>query len=166
MQAVMAGTTSMYVTDSTPAALASYHARFRYSPNSVNVGTNGHDVFVGLDASGKTLVVAQVRSATSGYEVRLGANSSGTVKYSAWTAVTTGAHSIEVSWQAATTGPGRNGLAGIWIDGTLRQSVASLTNGSMRLEDARLGPQNLSRSVTGTEYFDAFASTKGSYIGV
>jgi serine protease AprX len=166
MQAVMAGTTSMYVTDSTPAALSGYHARFRYSANGVNVGTNGHDVFVGLDASGKTLVVAQVRSATSGYEVRLGANSSGTVKYSAWTAVTAGAHTIEVSWQAATTGPGKNGLAGIWIDGTLRQSVASLTNGNMRLEDARLGPQNLSRSVTGTEYFDAFASTKGSYIGV
>jgi hypothetical protein len=166
MQAVMSGTTSMYVTDSTPAALSAYHARFRFSPNGTAVGTNGHDLFVGLDASGKTLVVAQVRSATNGYEIRLGANSSGTVKYSAWTAVTNAAHTIEVSWQAATTGSGKNGLAGIWMDGTLKQSVAALTNGTMRLEDARLGPQNLSQKVTGTEYFDAFASTKGSYIGV
>ncbi len=167
MQAVMAGTTSMYVTDSTPAALSGYHARFRYSPNGATIGgTNGHDIFTGLDASGRTLVVAQVRAATGGYEIRFGANSSGTVKYSAWTAVTNAAHTIEVSWQAATTGTGKNGLASIWIDGTLKQSVAALTNGTQRLEDARLGPQNLRSTVTGTEYFDAFASTKGSYIGV
>jgi hypothetical protein len=167
MQAVMTGTTSMYVTDSTPVALPGYHARFRYSPNGASIGgTNGHDIFVGLDANGKTLVVAQARAATGGYEIRVGANSSGTVKYSAWTAVTNAAHTIEVSWQAATTSVGKNGLASIWIDGTLKQSVAALTNGTQRLEDARLGPQNLSRTVTGTEYFDAFASTKGSYIGV
>ena len=167
MQAVMAGTTSMYVTDSTPVALPGYHARFRYSPNGAVVGgTNGHDIFAGVDANGRKLIVAQVRAATGGYEIRVGANSSGTVKYSAWTSVTNAAHTIEVSWQAATTSVGKNGLASIWIDGTLKQSVAALTNGTQRLEDARLGPQNLSRSVTGTEYFDAFASTKGSYIGV
>ena len=167
MQAVMTDTTSMYVTDSTPAALPGYHARFRYSPNGASIGgTNGHDMFSGLDANGRTLVVAQVRAATGGYEIRVGANSSGTVKYSAWTAVTNAAHTIEVSWQAATTSAGKNGLASIWIDGTLKQSVAALTNGTQRLEDARLGPHNLSRTVTGTEYFDAFASTKGSYIGV
>jgi serine protease AprX len=167
MQAVMAGTTSMYVTDSTPIALPGYHARFRFSPNGAVIGgTNGHDIFAGLDATGKTLVVAQVRAATGGYEMRVGANSSGTVKYSAWTAVTNATQTIEVSWQAATTSAGKNGLASMWIDGTLKQSVAALTNGTQRLEDARLGPQNLSRTVTGTEYFDAFASTKGSYIGV
>jgi serine protease AprX len=167
MQAVLAGTTSMYVTDSTPVALPGYHARFRFSPNGAVIGgTAGHDIFLGVDASGKTLVVAQVRAATGGYEIRVGANSSGTVKYSAWTAVTNAAHTIEVSWQAATTSTGKNGLASIWIDGTLKQTVAALTNGTQRLEDARLGPQNLSRTVTGTEHFDAFASTKGSYIGV
>ncbi len=167
MQAVLAGTTSMYVTDSTPVALPGYHARFRFSPNGAVIGgTNGHDIFAGVDASGRTLVVAQVRAATGGYEIRVGANSSDTVKYSAWTAVTNAALAIEVSWQAATTSAGKNGLASIWIDGTLKQSVAALTNGTQRLEDARLGPQNLSRTVTGTEYFDAFASTKGSYIGL
>jgi serine protease AprX len=167
MQAVMAGTTSMYVTDSTPVALPGYHTRFRFSPNGVVIGgTSGHDIFNGVDVNGKTLVVAQVRAAAGGYEIRVGANSSGTVKYSAWTAVTNAAHTIEVSWQAATTSTGKNGLSSVWIDGTLKQTVAALTNGTQRLEDARLGPQNLSRTVTGTEYFDAFASTRGSYIGV
>jgi hypothetical protein len=53
----------------------------------------------------------------------------------------------------------------LWIDGAAKETVASLRNGTARIETARLGPQSLQTGISGTEYFDGFSSTRTSYIG-
>jgi Subtilase family len=169
LQAVSAGTTPLYVDDATPAALAGYHARFRFSPNGAVISGSGtEDILVGRDARGATLFVVQVRSALGGgYEVRTGGRTAnGSTMSSSWAPLTNGPHTIEIGWSAASTSVGKNGQVSLWLDGTFSRSISGLANGSMRLENVRLGLQNLTRSVTGTQYFDNFSSTKGSYIGV
>ena len=60
---------------------------------------------------------------------------------------------------------GKNGTVGLWIDGTPGSTLGGLTNGSGRIDAARLGPQSIPSGVSGTEYFDGFASTTTRYIG-
>jgi hypothetical protein len=109
----------------------------------------------------------QVRSATGGYQVRVTTLlNSGSSTSSAWFDLSDAPHTIEVGWQAATTATGKNGAQRIWLDGTLAQAQTTLANGTTRIEEARLGPQVIPTGIAGTEYFDAFASTKTTYIGV
>ena len=75
-------------------------------------------------------------------------------------------HAIEVAWQAASTTGGTNGMLKLWLDGTLKQSRTGLSNGSDRIDEVRLGPSSgLTASMSGSEYFDAFSSTRSAYIG-
>jgi hypothetical protein len=167
LRANIADRKEMYVADATPSAAISYHARFRFDPNSVVI-TSGktHDVFHGLNRSGTAVITVQVRAATGGYQVRVGSLlRSGSTTYSSWSSMTDAPHTIEIGWQAATTSTGQNGAQRLWLDGTLTQAQTTLANGTTRVDEARLGPQVIPSGVTGTEYFDHFASTVTSYIG-
>jgi hypothetical protein len=168
LQAVSSGTTALYTEDTSPSALASYHARFRFSPNGAVISSSGtQDVFTALDIAQNPVLSVQVRGVTGGYEIRIRARvAGGSMTSSAWAPLSNGPHTVEVGWTAASLASGRNGLASLWLDGSLVRSIGGLTNGTFRLETARLGLQNMTRTVTGTEFFDNFASTRGSYIGL
>ncbi len=165
LRANIANRNDMYVADTTPTAERSYHARFRFDPNSVTIGSGKiHDIFVATNTAGTTNLRVQVTSASNAYMVRTGTLlSSGSTKYSAWTHITDVPHSIEVAWQAATSGS--NGSSNLYIDGSLVTSVTGLANSSARIDSVRLGPQGIGSGIAGVEYFDAFASTRSSYIG-
>ena len=167
LQAAVANTTAMYVRDTTPAALAAYHARFQFAPNGVVMGaTRTHDLIQVLDASNNVVASVQIRAASGGYQVRATARTGTSTKSSSWYAITNATHTIELGWTAASTTRGTNGSLGLWVDGTLKETVSSLSNGSARVEEARVGPQSIGSGISGTELFDGFSSTSGSYIGL
>lgn len=166
MQAQITSKTAMYVTETSPANERTYRARFYYSPNSITHGTTQHDLLLGRSSSGTTLWQVQVRKSSGAYQIRasLRTNSGGTTSTN-WYTISNASHAIEINWIAASTSNGTNGSLGLWIDGTAKQTLSNISNGNYRLEEVRLGASNIPSGVSGTEYFDAFASTRTSYIG-
>lgn len=90
---------------------------------------------------------------------------SGKTQATSWYTISNTGHPIEMSWQAASSSKGNDGSFSLWIDGALKETRSGITNGTYRLEEIRLGPQGLASGISGTEYFDAFASTRLNYIG-
>ena len=165
LRASISNRNDMYVVDTTPAAVSSYHARFVFDPNSAVIGSGKvHDIFVALDASGASNLRIQVAPRSRGYQLRTGTTlDSGVVTYSTWVNITDSPHNVEVSWIAATGSSA--GTATLYVDGSPSAVVTGLVDGSRRIDTVRLGVQNVPTGVSGTEYFDAFASTRSSYVG-
>ncbi len=169
LQAVLSNRSDSYVSDVTPANLATYHARFRFDPNTVSIASGkSHQLFTARNSSGNTTLVIEVRKGTgTRYEVRAGSRlNSGSTSWTGWASFTDDRHTIEVGFAAATTASGSNGSVTLWVDGTSAASVAKLKNGSQRIDAVRLGPQAIPTGVSGTEYLDDFVSTVSSTIGV
>jgi hypothetical protein len=116
-------------------------------------------------ANGTVLARVQVRKSGGSYQVRAGALSNGSYTYSSWYAISNASRPIELAWRAATTTSGTNGSLSLYVDNAKKQTLAGLRNGSCRLEDARLGAIDGLSGVTGTAYYDAFASTRSTLIG-
>lgn len=159
---------SLYVQDDTPAAEARYRARFYFAPNGVWMGPRqAHDLFVGLDGRGTTLLRVQLRAAAvgDGYEIRVvaplpGGPSQGT----AWVPLSNAVHNLEIYWQAAASPRAGDGELGLWLDGRPAAALHGLSSRG-RLESVRLGPQNVGPGILGVEYFDAFVSARSGYLG-
>ena len=78
-----------------------------------------------------------------------------------WYTISNASHPIEIAWQALSSGS-----LSLWIDGALKQTRSGVANGNYRLEEVRLGPSNgITSGTTGTEYYDAFVSTRSTTIG-
>ena len=91
---------------------------------------------------------------------------SGSYTSTSWFTISNARHVIEVAWQAASTSTSTDGSLSLWLDGALEQTRSGIANGTYRLEEVRLGPSSgLTSNVSGTEYYDAFVSTRTSYIG-
>jgi hypothetical protein len=45
------------------------------------------------------------------------------------------------------------------IDGLPAVSLTKLANGTVRIDEVRLGAQGIATGITGTEYFDTYTST-------
>ncbi len=161
-------TQSLYVSDAAPAAESVYHARFYLSPNSISMNNGkSHDIFVGRNSSGTSIFRLQFQRASGAYQVRgVVRTNSGTEQTTSWYTISNASHAIEIAWQAASTTSGSNGSLSLWIDGALKQTRSSVANGTYRLEEARLGVvSGVASGISGTEYFDAFVSTRNTYIG-
>jgi hypothetical protein len=167
MQALINSTTPIYVADTSPLAEATYHARFYFAPNGVTIPRNKiQDLFVGRTSSGTVIFRLQLQYATGNYQLRgVIVNNSGKTLTTSWYTISNSSHAIELAWQAATNPNGTNGLLGLWLDGTLKQTRNGVPNGSHRLEDVLLGAQTIASGISGMEYFDAFSSTHTTYIG-
>jgi hypothetical protein len=155
----------MYVADNSPSAESNYHARFKFDPNSVTISSGAvHDIFVGTNAAGTVSLRLQITRSSRLYQLRTASLlDSGSIRYSSWVSLSDAPHSLEIAWQAATTGS--NGSHLLYIDGAPASSVTGLANSSSRVDTVRFGPQALPSGVSGVEYFDGFASTRTGYIG-
>jgi hypothetical protein len=167
MQAVISSTKPIYVQDTSPLADPSYHARFYFSPNNVTLPRNKvQDLLLGRTSSGSVILRVQLQLVSGVYQVRVAALAgNGKTLTTAWYSITNAAHAIELAWQAASTTKGSDGSVSLWLDGILKETRSSITNGGFRLEDVLLGPQSVPSGTSGTEYFDAYTSTRTSYIG-
>jgi FtsP/CotA-like multicopper oxidase with cupredoxin domain len=166
MQVGLSGTTQGFVTNTSPTAERSYHARFYFDPNSAlpnnNNAPNGVNIFAGLNPAGARIIQVQFRRQTSGqYQLRMGIVRNGGTTFTSWINITDAPHSIEIAWQSATSA-----TASITIDGTVAGTLSGLNTSAQTLETVRLGPSdNLVAGASGTLYFDAFVSTRWSVIG-
>jgi subtilisin family serine protease len=167
MQAIISSTKPIYVQDTSPLAEPSYHARFYFSPNGVSLPRNKvQDIFTGRTSSGSVILRVQLQLASGTYQVRIATlTGSGKTLTTSWYSIANSPHAIELAWNAASTAKGSNGSVSLWLDGTLKETRGSVANGSFRLEDVLLGPQSVPSGTSGTEYFDAYTSTRTSYIG-
>lgn len=167
MQGLINRTTPIYVSDLTPAAESSYHARFYFSPNGVSIRSGKtHNIFVGLSTSGTELFALQLQSSSGNYQVRgVFRLNNGKTKTTNWYTISNASHPIELFWLAASSTKSSDGSFSLWIDGILKETRSGISNGTYRLEEVRLGPQSLVSGIAGTEYFDEFKSTRLDYIG-
>ncbi len=162
LQVVLAGNTPGYVEDGSPNGETLYHARFYFNPNSTETGGAATSILTGLTSSGKTIFRVQYRKNGTSYQLRAGAMLlSGSQAFTTWYTVTNAAHAVEIAWQADTAAS-----FGLYIDGVLRQTLTGIDTSTYLLDKVRMGPSvGLTTSVIGTEFFDAFASTRLGYIG-
>jgi YD repeat-containing protein len=171
--------TAQYVQDNSPSAEARYRARFLFNPNAIAMASgNTHVIFQGYSNTGATTAVVRVElqcasaacsSSGSGlYQIRVSAVNTGTTWLStSWYTVTKNATSkIEFDWKAASTANGTDGYVTLWLNGTQRQNLTGIPNGSRRVETVRLGMiQDRDTGTTGPYFFDGFESRRVSYIG-
>ncbi len=167
MQATISSTKPIYVQDTSPLAEPSYHARFYFSSMNVILPRNKvQDLLLGRTSSGSVIFRLQLQLASGVYQVRVAAlASNGKTLSTGWYSITNAPHAIELAWQAASTTKGSDGSVSLWLDGTLKETRGSIANGSFRLEDVLFGAQTVPSGTLGTEYFDAYTSTRTSYIG-
>ena len=176
MKAVISGNTPSYVTDATPAGEAGYHARFYFHPNGTTTRGRAHDIFTGRGTPGtivsrarfrlaaieQTIFRVQYRRTTGGlYQVRAGVLRKGGTTFTNWQTISNASHAIEIAWQSGTSA-----AFDLHIDGALRQSLTRLNTSAYLVDSVRLGPsEGLSADMSGAEYYDAFVSTRNTYIG-
>jgi hypothetical protein len=160
MQAQVNSTSGIYVADTTPNNETSYHARFYFHPNGAGTGSGQHDIFVGRNNSGTTIFRVQYRLSGGSAQIRVQVARSGGSTNGSWYTISNASHPIEIAWQSASSAS-----FSLYIDGALKQALSGLNTSAYLLDAVRLGPSSISSSSSGTEYFDAFVSTRGAYIG-
>jgi len=167
MQALLNSTKPIYVIDASPAAEATYHARFYFSPNGITLPRNKpQDVFIGRTSTGTVIFRLQLQYVSGSYQLRgMILSGNGKTQTTSWYTISNSVHAVELTWQASTSSKGSNGLLRLWLDGTFKETRGGIANGGQRLEDVQLGPQSIPSGTAGIEFFDAFASTHGIYIG-
>jgi hypothetical protein len=162
LSVAVSGGTAAYVTDTTPAALISYHARFGFDGRGLVTSGKVIDLLAGLNArSGSVLGLEYRRDAGGSAQLRVGALRGNSMAWSAWTAVADGRHSLEIAWLAAAAGS-----VGLTIDGQASVGLSAIDTRAGILETIRLGPSaGLVKTMSGELQFDRFVSTRGSSIG-
>jgi subtilisin family serine protease len=160
LRVAVSQTATSYVEDASPSAEPQYRARFWFDPLATRTGTDGHDVLIGLNGSSTALFrVAYRRTSAGQLQLRAGGRSGTGQVWTAWSAIGTGPHPIELRWAA-----GAPGSIQLLVDGSVKASLTGLSNSGLRLESVRLGPSSGSGSTTpGAEIFDAFASTRSTW---
>ena len=163
MEANLSGTSRSYVTDDSPTVETSYRARFEFDPNGVILRSGIEQILVARTAAGTTTFRLEVSKKAKGYRIRLVTTLPGGITAAGpWTALSDGPHVIEILWQAAATNA-QNGSARLWLDGTMAGDLSGLANAGARIDLVRLGLVEVA-SGSGTQFFDAFVSTRGAPI--
>ncbi|MEV6892197.1 multicopper oxidase domain-containing protein [Kribbella sp. NPDC051137] len=153
-----------YLTDSTPTAETSYHARFVFNRNTLTSGTSATtalSVLQARTAANGQVFALEYRYAAGSAQVRTVLDRSGAGALTgAWVTLTPGDHTLQLDW---TSGPATGTSAGsvrLLVDGVSR-SLQTGNTSTLRIETAWLGVSaGLSSSSAGQAYFDTFNSTR------
>lgn len=172
LAALIDNTTSMYVRSDHPVAEPRYRARFYFDPNSITMASADiHSLFNGRTASGANVFTIQFNYTTTttppSYRIRPQIyNNAGSATSGSYQVISDAPHYIEIDWQADTAAGATNGALTLWIDGVLKQTMSTIDNETLRVEEVRLGPlTGLDAGTLGTYFLDAFESRKTTYIG-
>jgi FtsP/CotA-like multicopper oxidase with cupredoxin domain len=162
MQAQVAQGTSGYVQDNTPAAETSYHARFYFNPNNVNIGGTARTIFSGLNATNQTVFLVQVRRTGGNSQVSAVVSRAGGTTTTNWFNMSNNAYTaIEIAWAS-----GNPASFSLYTGGTLRQTLTGLNTSAFTLDTVQLGPQGALNGLNVTAwYFDSFVSRRRTVIG-
>jgi serine protease len=161
-------TRALYVTDETPTAEARYRARFRFDPNGVVLpNALSHVIFYGYQGTNVVVTRLEFRNYNGAYQLRGSLRrDDNTWRASSWYTISDAPHVVELDWQAATAPGANNGSLTLWIDAAQKGPFGSIDNDTYRVDRIRLGAVGgLDVGTAGSYYFDAFKSTRSSYIG-
>ncbi|MGW6194658.1 multicopper oxidase domain-containing protein [Kribbella sp. NPDC055110] len=153
-----------YLTDNTPTAETSYHARFVFNRNTLTSGTNATTALSLLQtrtaANGQVFALEYRFTAGSAQVRTLMDRTAGGTLTGAWFTLTPGTHTLQVDW---TSGPATGTTAGslrLLVDGVSR-SLQTGNTSTLRIETTWLGVSaGMSTSSSGQAYFDTFNSTR------
>ncbi len=135
--AISAGATGpAFVEDRSPAAAATYHARFWLAARCRGVSGPGAEVFEGRGSTGQRLfAVSCRRSVAGGAALRVAVvRSPGHLRWSRWIHAGSGPHRIGLDWAANAQVRSR-----LTVDGRTRTSVRAPSDAPSRLDVVRLG---------------------------
>jgi YD repeat-containing protein len=163
-----------FVQDDTPGGESSYHARFYFDPNSIQMNSGNHVIFQGYKYNGMELPAAVVRvevgkdKDTGLYQVRaaIRKNNNDWIFSPAYT-FSDYHHAFEIRWRAGTGIARPDGVLQFWLDGELKYSQTNVDNHTHRVDFARLGvvePPDV--GTAGSHCLDHFESRQNSYIGL
>jgi hypothetical protein len=166
MAALIDNKTAMYVQDDSPVSESRYRARFYFDPNSLSMASgNMHTIFLAHSAT-LDLITIDLRFASGAYQIRGLIRTDLGSTLTPWVPISDAPHTIEIDWAAATSAGANNGFFTLWVDGIQAASLTGIDNDTHRVELARLGPSaGIDAGTSGTEFFDAFVSTRSMYIG-
>jgi hypothetical protein len=152
---------SSYVTDTTPSAEPTYHARFALDPGTLTAGTTATaalTVFQTTTAAGGQVFAVQLRRSGTTAQVRTVLNRSGAGALTGgWVSLAAGARTLQVDWASATAGSVR-----LSVDGAAVQTLTGSTT-TLKVDTARLGAvAGIITSTRGSGSVDAFVSTRNT----
>jgi FtsP/CotA-like multicopper oxidase with cupredoxin domain len=144
-----------YLTDNTPAAETSYHARFVFNRNDLVSGTNALSLLQGRTAGGQAFALDYRLTGTTPQVRMLMGRNTGAALVGTWVTLPAGTHTLQVDWTSGSSGSLR-----LLVDGTSK-SQQNAGNSNLRIETAWLGVSaGTSPSSSGHASFDSFASTR------
>lgn len=169
LEALIDDNNTIYVRDDSPADEPRYRMRFYFHPHNIEMAANDmHQIFSGRTAAGTVVLQIELRYTESRvYQVRaLILGNSTTFTSSGWVTINNAPHALELDWRAASAPGASNGGVTFWIDGVQKADVTGIRNDSHRIDSIRLGAgSGIDNGTRGAYYFDAFVSTRQSYIG-
>jgi hypothetical protein len=152
-----AGSRTGYLSDNTPVAAISYHARFRFAAATLSTSANASNVVTVFDTrtangsnGGAEVFALQYRTNAGQAQLRaaIGATVGG------WLTIGTAAHTISVDWVSGSTA-----TLQVTVDGVSTTLTGSTT---AKIEAAQLGVSNATISnntgASGKLYYDSFFS--------
>jgi hypothetical protein len=150
-----------YLTDNTPTAETTYHARFAFNRNTLSTGTNTATALTLFEARSATGQVFALQFRMNGAQAQLRTvlnRTTGAALTGAWVNLASGAHTIQLDWLAAAAGS-----VVLKVDGATVQTSATGNTSSLRIESVRLGvTAGWATGTSGTAWFDTFASARNT----
>ena len=164
MQTVVSGTSRSFVVDGTPASEASYHARFYFHPNDADTAGTFHVIFAGQNDVGQGIFAVLYRREAEPpgrCQIRAVVRTARGWAATSWYTISNAPHAIEIAWESSV-----GASWSLYVDGVLKKTKTRLDTSAYLLDKVRLGAcAQLAAGMSGTEHFDAFLSTRDSYIG-
>jgi RHS repeat-associated protein len=158
----ISGTSSMYARYYPAILEDEYHARFRFHPNSLNLANGkAHYLYEGSTSStGARLIRLEILSENSEYKLRVQVRKDdGTYVNTGKYTISNDWHTIQVGWKSASTDGSNDGMAELWIDDVLMESLTGVDNDLILLNEIRLGaPSGLDTGTSGAMLFDDFTA--------
>ena len=161
LQVVIDDSTTIYLTDDSPAAERHYTANFRFDPNSISMRSgNAHYLFYGYTGTSTIVTRIELRYYSGHYELRANIRNDGSTWYNtAWVTLTDAPHQVALEWRASTAAGANNGLVSLSVDGGAPVSLTNIDNDTRRIDRIRFGPAGgLDSGTRGTYYLDEFMS--------
>ena len=167
LQAIVDDANSIYVADDRPSIEPRLRARFHFNPNSITMGSGeAFNIFNGFTTTNIAVMRVEFGRSSGPYVIRGSVlNDAGSWVSTTWFTLTDAPHSIEIDWQAATSGSNNGGIT-VWIDGTQQLSLNGVDNDTRRIDRVRLGAvTGVDGGTNGTIFLDAYEARRLAYIG-
>ncbi|HSV85140.1 MAG TPA: hypothetical protein VLH85_01100, partial [Levilinea sp.] len=166
LQARINDNNAVFVHNTLSAAQSRYRMRFYLHPNSLTMAEG--DLFIifnAFNAANSSNIMIRMRRSAGNYQIQAAARDNTAWQLTAWYSISNAQHYVEIDWRAATSASPNSGFLYLYINGTLRTSLA-LTNSDWLVARERMGVvEGIDTGTRGTMYFDHFESRNSTYIG-